>query len=56
MTEKFYILIQISQKFVPKGPFDNQAALVQIMAWHQTGNKPLPEPVLNQFTATYMQH
>ena len=31
-------------KFVPKGPIDSIPALVQTMAWHQTGNKPLSEP------------
>ena len=34
MNEKFCILIKISLKFVPKGPIDNNPALVQIMAWH----------------------
>ena len=28
VNEKFYILIQISLKFVPKGPIDNNPALV----------------------------
>ena len=28
MTEKFCILIKISLKFVPKGPIDNNPALV----------------------------
>ena len=50
MNEKFRILIQISLKFVPKGPNDNMPALVQVMAWHQTGDKPLPEPMLAEFT------
>ena len=47
VNEKFCILIKISLKFVPKGPINNNPALVQIMAWHRTGNKPLSE-VLNQ--------
>ena len=42
--KKFCILIQISLKFVPKSPIDNKPALIQVMAWHQAGNKPLPEP------------
>ena len=37
------IVITISVKFVPKGPIDNIPALVQIMAWHCPGNKPLSE-------------
>ena len=50
------ILIGISLKFVPKSQFDNKSALVQVMAWHQKGNKPLSEPMLNWFTDAYMQH
>ena len=44
------ILIKISLKFVPKGPIDNNPALVQI------GNKPLSEPMLTRFTDAYMWH
>ena len=51
-----FILIWISLKFVPKGPIDKKLALVQVMAWHRPGDKPLPEPMLNQFTDTYMQY
>ena len=40
------ITIQISLKFVPKSPIDNKPALVQVMAWHRTGDKPLPEPLI----------
>ena len=29
-----------------RGSTDNMSALVQIMAWHQTGSKPLPETML----------
>ena len=36
----------ISLKFVPKSPINNIPALVQIMTWHQPGNKPLSEPML----------
>ena len=53
MNEKFYILIQISLKFTPKGPIDNNTALVQVIAWRQTGNKSLPEPMMTQFTDAY---
>ena len=31
---------RISLKFVPKIPTDIKRALVQIMAWHRTGDKP----------------
>ena len=56
MNEKFWILIQISLKFVLKGQIDNEAALVKAMAWRRTGDKPLPEPMLIQFTDLYMGH
>ena len=46
MNEKFCILIPISIKFVLQRPIDNKSTLVQVMAWHQTGDKPLPELML----------
>ena len=33
-------------KFVPKGPINNNPALVQIMAWRRLGDKPLSEPMM----------
>ena len=56
MNRKFCILIQISLKFIPKGPIDRKSALVQVMAWRRTGDKPLTEALLTQFTDAYMQH
>ena len=40
------ITIKISLKFAPKGPINNNPALVQIMAWRQSGDKPLSEPMM----------
>ena len=37
--------MQISLKFILIGPINNPA-LVQIMAWRQTGDKPLSEPMM----------
>ena len=54
-NEKFCILTKISVKFFPKGPIDNNPTLVQIMVWHQIGDKPLSEPMLTQFTDAYMR-
>ena len=56
LNENIRIAIQISLKFVPKGATDSKSALVQVMAWHQTGDKPLPEAMMTQFTDTYMWH
>ena len=50
------IPIRISLKFVPRSPIDNKPALVQVMAWRRTGDKPLPEVMLTQFTDAYMRH
>ena len=38
VNEKFYILIKISLKFVPKGLIDNKPVLVQINAWRRIGD------------------
>ena len=40
------ISINISLKFVPKGPINNIPALVQIMAGRHLGDKPLSESML----------
>ena len=56
LNEDDRIPIQISLKFVPRSPIDNKQALVQAMAWHRTGDKPLPELMLTQFTDAYMRH
>ena len=45
-NENVRISIKISLKFVPKGPINNNPALVQIMAWRRSGDKPLSEPVV----------
>ena len=54
MNEKFCILIRISLKFVPKDQIDNRSALVQVMAWRRTGDKPFPELMLTQFTYAWI--
>ena len=56
LNENVRILIQISLKFVPVGSIDDKTALVQVMAWRHTGDKPLPEAMLTQFTEAYMRH
>ena len=45
-NENISITINISLKFVPKGEINNISAVVQIMAWHQPGDKPLSEPMM----------
>ena len=46
LNENVWILIKIVLKFVPKVWINNIPALVQIMAWHCPGNKPLSEPMI----------
>ena len=48
-NENVFTSIGISLMFVPQVPVDNNIALVQIMAWHWTGDKPLSDD-------TYMCH
>ena len=45
-NENVWISIKISLKFVPNGPINNILALVQIMAWRRSGDKPLSEPMM----------
>ena len=48
LNENIIILIKISLKFVPYGPINNIPALVQIMAWRRSGDKPLSEPMVGR--------
>ena len=54
LNENDIIQIQISLTFVPRSAVDNKPALVLVMAWHWTGDKPLSEPMLTQSTDMYM--
>ena len=56
LNEKFCILFKISLKYVPKGPIENNPALVPIMAWRRIGDKPLSESMLTRLTDAYMRH
>ena len=55
-NENLSIFIRFSLKFLPKATVDNMPALVQVITWRRTGDKPLPEPMLTQFTDACMQH
>ena len=46
LNETLLVSIEISLKFIPKGPINNIPALVQIMAWCLPGDKPLSEPMM----------
>ena len=45
----------IQFQFVTMGLIDSEAASVQVMAWCRTGNKPLAESMLTQFTDAYVR-
>ena len=46
LNENVWISIKVSLTFVPKGLINNIPALVQIMVWRRSGDKPLSEPVM----------
>ena len=46
LNKNVSIAIEISLKSIPNGPIDNIPALVQILALHRPGNKPLSEPMM----------
>ena len=46
LNENVRISIEISLKFVPKGPVNNIPALIQITAWRRPGDKPLSETMM----------
>ena len=50
------ISIQFLLKCVPKGPVNNDQALVQMMAWRRSGDKPLSEPMIAYLTDVYKHH
>ena len=54
LHEKCWILIQIYLKYILIGPVNNNPTLVQIMAWQWTGDEPLSEPMMIQFTDAYI--
>ena len=43
MNENSWISIKMSLVFVHRGPINNIPALVQTMAWHRPGDKPLSD-------------
>ena len=53
-NQNYCIWIQISWKYVPKGPVDKKPALIQIMAWRWIGDKPWWEPISAEFADAYI--
>ena len=46
LNENVWISLKIWLKFVPRVPINNISAMVQIMAWRRSGDKPLSEPMM----------
>ena len=53
LNENVWISINISLKFVPRGPISNIPSLVQVMAWRRPGDKPLSEPMMVRYRSIY---
>ena len=54
--ENAWISNKCSLNFLHNRPIYNKSALDQVMAWHQTGGKPLTYPMMTQFNYAYMRH
>ena len=46
LNENVWIFNKISLKFVPEAPSNTIPALVQVMAWRWSGDKPLSQPMM----------
>ena len=46
VTKNIKMSFKNSLKFVPKGQFDKNSAVIQVMAWCQTEKKSSPEPMM----------
>ena len=46
LDENLELRLRFHWSFFPKGPINNNPALVQIMAWRRSGDKPLSEPMM----------
>ena len=53
LNENVWNSIDISLKFVPRGPINNIPTLVQVMAWRRPGDKPLSEPMMLDYRPIY---
>ena len=49
-ADAIFQIQEVSMELVPTGPVGYKSSVVQVMAWVQTWNKPLPEMMLTQIT------
>ena len=50
------LLLEFLWNLYLKGPINNKSALVLVMAWRRTDDKPWPEPMMTNFTDAYKWH
>ena len=43
-------------EFVQQGPIKKMSSMVEVMAWCQTGTKPLPKPLVTQYIVAHIHH
>ena len=46
LNKNWLMLMEILLRFLPYDPINSKSAVVQVMAWHRTGDKPIPEPMM----------
>ena len=54
LNKNVWILVTIWLKLFRNGPFDHNLVLVQVMASRRTGDNPLLNPMMIQFTDAYV--
>ena len=55
-VESIFFFIKVTLKFAYNGLINNKPAWALMVAWHQTGKKPLSAPMVASFTDAYMYH
>ena len=56
LNKNHLIFIWISLEFIHYGPIGSMLTRVQEIAWHWTGNKPLPDTMITEITDTLWHH
>ena len=49
-------MIQILLRLVSGDPIGSKSLLVQVIARHQSGDNPLPKPMMTRFNDAYQHH
>ena len=46
LYDNCWILVSTQEKCLPEGPINNKPVLVQTIAWHWIGDRPMSEPIM----------